>query len=188
MTKFYELYPRCSSGQEWFWFMPCLCLLKRNWPASLKLAKAQNPSHNTGMRACVLMPVLALFHMCLHSIQTHAGGVAVVSWHFPRGLHSITENVSYVHAHPCKCIAYASQLMSVFWICKALKWLSQVVWPLIAPDEVGGEVDPVGLQKKTHSSYTHLENDVVFDKHRGNQCMWRAKGGNASGHGQTSHS
>lgn len=43
--------------------------LKRNWPASLKLAKAQQPNHNTGMEACVLMPVLAFFHMCLHSIQ-----------------------------------------------------------------------------------------------------------------------
>lgn len=55
--------------------------------------------------------------------------------------------------------------MFVFWIHKALKWLNQVVWPLIAPDEIGGEVGPAGFQRKTHSSYTHLANDVVLDKH-----------------------
>lgn len=111
MTSFYELYPRCSSGQEWIWFLQCLPLLKRNWPALLKLAKAQQPSHSPGMEAWVLMPVLALFHMCLHSIQTHAGGVAVVSWHFPRGLHFIIEKCvicanTHMQMHSSCIVAY----------------------------------------------------------------------------------
>ena len=38
-----------------------LRLSERNWPASVKLARAQQWSHNTGMKACAPLPVLALF-------------------------------------------------------------------------------------------------------------------------------
>lgn len=117
--------------------------------------------------------------MCLHSIQTHAGGVAVVSWHFPRGLHFIIENVSYTQTHTCRFVACALQLTSVFWICEALKWLSQVVWPLIAPDKMGGEVGPKKNTLILHSSRKWRG----FWQMRRDLCMW-----GASGHRQTFHS
>lgn len=79
MTAFYELHPPCSSDQERTWLLPSLSFLKCSPPASLKLARANKPSHNTGTNASVLLPVLALWLIHLHNVQTHVGGVAVVS-------------------------------------------------------------------------------------------------------------
>lgn len=71
MTKFHELCPHCGSGQERMWFLPCLCLLKRNWPASMKLVKAQQPNHNTCMKTCVPMPFFSPFpHVSAQSPDT----------------------------------------------------------------------------------------------------------------------
>lgn len=74
----------------------------------------------------------------------------------------------HTHTHTCKFRAYALELLSVFQISEALKWLSQVVWPLIAPDELGGEVGLVGWKKKKEKkkSLLHLEEDVVCDTPR----------------------
>lgn len=93
-----------------------------SWPSSLKLARAQQPSHNTAMKACVQMTVLALFHICLYSLQKHIGGVAVASWHFLRGLHFITEYVSYTHTHMQIYISCVVAYVRV----QSLRWLSQV--------------------------------------------------------------
>lgn len=124
MTAFHEQYPPPHFGQGVNLIIAMrLILLKRNWPASLKIDRAQQPSHNTGMKASVLMPVLALFHMDLLSVQTHVGGVAVVSWHFPRVLHFIIEYVSYARTHTHK----KTISCMVAYVClQALGWLSQV--------------------------------------------------------------
>lgn len=63
---------------------PSALLIRREFgycrpPASLKLARDNEASHNTGTNACAPLPVLALWLIQLHNVQTHVGGVAVVS-------------------------------------------------------------------------------------------------------------
>lgn len=77
------------------WFSPCPYLLKRYRPASFLWAKTAKPQqrHETTCPD-------ALFHMCLHNIQTSPGGLAGVAWHFPRGLQFVLRNrIIYANTH-----------------------------------------------------------------------------------------
>lgn len=132
------------------------CLLKRNRPASLKLAKTwtAKPQH-WHESTCTD----ALFHMCLHSIQTYPEGVAGVSWHFPRG-------PAVYHR---KCVICANTHMQIYSlsIIAYVHVLNLQSFEVTKPGGLATNCSrrnrrwggPGWFSRKTRSSYRHLAND-----------------------------
>ena len=167
MTRFYELYPRCSSYQDGIWFLPCPSLLKRNWPASLRKAKAQKPQH---------------WHesMCTDSCFSPSPHVSAQYPDTRRRSSCCFLTFSQSPAlHHRKCVICThtqtwKHTAQALYVCVLNLQSFEVTKPgglaTNCSRPKGRRGGPSWFQRKTHSSYTHLANDLVFHKHRANQC------------------